>query len=208
MSIDINPTALGLIIAGILAPLTFAAVTLVGAAIRPGYSHVRNAVSELVETGAPHRTGLNWAFLFYNLFTIAFGLGLTVLSVNRTVMAAGWLVVITGLLGAIMWPFPMDHIGTPATPRGRGHLVLAGLVSLATMAAILTFAIGSSRIPGWESFATYSYVSFGVVAVTGALAAFSAVRLWRTMGLLERLTIGAFLQWQLVLAIVLLVRDI
>lgn len=206
MSLDTNPTALGLIIAGLLAPLAFAATTFVGAAIRPGYSHVSNAVSELVETGAPHRTGLNWAFLAYNLFTVAFGVGLTIIAGNRTVMLSGWFVAVAGILGAIMWPFPMDRIGTPATTRGRGHLILAGLVSLVTMAAILTFAIGSATISGWEGFSVYSYVSFGVVALTGAAAAFSAVKLWPTMGLLERLTIGAFLQWELVLAVVLLTR--
>ncbi len=206
MSLDINPSALALIVSGILAPITFALVVVLGGAIRPGYSHIGNAVSELVETGAPHRTGLNWAFLAYNVFTIAFGLGLTVLGANRTIMWSGWLVAVAGFLGALMWPFPMDRIGTPSTTRGLGHIVLAGLVSLVTMAAILTFAIGSAGIAGWEGFAVYSYVSFGIVAVTGAIAAASAVGLWRSMGLLERLTIGAFLQWEIVLAVTLITR--
>ena len=206
MSIDSNPTTIGLVIAGILAPLIYAVTVVVGAAIRPGYSHFGNAISELVESNAPHRAGLNVAFFGYNICSMAFGIGITTLAPNPTIVLSGWILVLTGLFGVGMSWLPMDPIGSPATRPGRGHLVVAGLMSVGSMAAILAFAIGCGKIDGWSSFSAYSYATFAVVLVTGGVAALSARGHWRAMGLLERLTIGAFLQWHAVLAIALLTR--
>lgn len=204
MSIDVNPTAIGLVLSGAIAPLLYVATVILGAAARARYSHVANAVSELVETGAPHRAPLNVAFFAYNVLSMGFGLGITVLAADPTIVLSGWLIVGTGILGVAMTWFPMDPIGSAATRAGRGHLVLAGLMSVGTMASVLSFAMGSAAIDGWSSFSAYSYLTFGVVLITGSAAALSARGHWRTMGLWERITIGAFLQWQAVLAIVLL----
>lgn len=201
MPLDINPTAWALLAAGLLAPLLYLGTVVAGAAIRPGYSHVANAISELVEARAPHRIPLNIAFLVYNAFSIAFGIGITVVAANSTVVLAGWLLAATGGLGVLMSWFPMDPVGTPATVPGIGHLVIAGLMSVGTIAAIVAFAIGSASVEGWSGFSTYSYVTAGLVAATGAVAATTAARRRTTMGFWERLTIGAFLQWHLVLAL-------
>ncbi len=206
---ELDPTARLLILAGVAAPFLFAVTTLVGAAIRPGYSHVANAVSELVGAGAPNRLPLNIGFLVYNVLVVAFASGIVIAfnDAPTAIRLAGWILAATGVVGVIMWPFPMDQIGTPATPRGIGHIVLAGFASIGTMAAVLTFAIGAGDLPGWENFSTYSYVTLAVIAVTGAMAAGSAIRLWPTMGLLERLTIGSGLQWMAILAFTILNRS-
>lgn len=206
MSIDSNPTAMGLIIAGLLAPLIYLATVIVGGAMRPGYSHFGNAISELVESNAPHRRALNTAFFAYNACTIALGIGITALAPNPTIVLSGWILGVTGLLGVAMSWLPMDPIGTPATAPGVGHLVVAGLMSVGSMAAILAFAIGAGGVDGWNAFSVYSYATFAIVLVTGGAAALSARGLWRSMGLLERLTIGTFLQWNAVLAVALLTR--
>lgn len=205
MSLETNPTAWGLLAAGVLAPLLCAATVVAGAAWRPGYSHVANAISELVEARAPHRGRLNVAFFAYNALSIAFGFGITVVAANPTIVLAGWLLAATGGLGLVMSWFPMDPVGSPTTLPGIGHLVLAGLMSIGTIAAIVTFAIGSGDVPGWSAFAAYSYVTAGVVAATGLVAATTAARHRPTMGAWERLTIGCFLQWHVALAIRLFV---
>ena len=203
---ELDSTATLLIWAGAAAPLVYAVTVAVGAAILPGYSHAGNAVSELVGAGAPNRTPLNFAFLVYNLLLVAFAFGILRAfdDPSLAITLAGWFLAGTGVAGALMWGFPMDPIGAPATPAGIGHLVLAGILSLGTMAAVLSFAIGAGQMTDWENFSVYSYVSFGVILVTGAFAAISAARRWRLMGLLERFTIAAGLQWIAVLAFTLL----
>lgn len=205
MSVDVNPTAWALLAAGLLAPLVYAGTVLVGAAIRPGYSHIANAVSELVEAHAPDRWRLNVAFFAYNLLSMAFGVGITVVAANPTLVLAGWILVAAGGLGLAMSWFPMDPVGTRMTRPGLGHLIIAGLMSVGTIAALVTFAIGAGDVDGWSGFSVYSYATAGFVAVTGAVAAMSAGGHWPTMGFWERLTIGGFLQWHLVLAIRLII---
>jgi hypothetical membrane protein len=203
---ELDTTTRLLVMMGVAAPFLFAVTTIVGAAIRPGYSHMANAVSELVGAGAPNRLPLNIGFLIYNVLVVAFASGIVTAFDDAPIAMrlSGWILAATGVVGAIMWPFPMDRIRTPATPRGIGHIVLAGFASIGTMTAVLSFAIGASDLPGWEDFSTYSYVALAVIVVTGAIAAAAAIRLWPTMGLMERLTIGAGLQWMAMLAVTLL----
>jgi hypothetical membrane protein len=191
-----------LLACGLAAVLVYVATVTTGAAIRPGYSHVANAISELVERDAPRQTPLNLAFAVYNALSIAFGAGLVGLGAGGWVVAAGWLLIATGGSGILMSWFPMDPVGTRATARGIGHLVLAGVMSLATIAAILCFALGNAAGHPW--LATFSWLALAVVAISGAVAAISAARRWPKMGLIERITIGGFLVWLAVVAVTLL----
>jgi hypothetical membrane protein len=183
---------------GAAAALVFVGTVIVGGTITPGYSHIGNAVSELVETGAPYRAVLNVGFAAYNLLIIGFALDLF-----RRALASGSVGVTTGagllvgmaVAGLAMVPFAMDPIGAPMTVWGIGHIILAGLASLSAMGSLLAFTLGL-RSPSWgRPWAGYAALSLAVTFVTGAVAAASAVGLWPTMGLWERITIGAQLQW-------------
>jgi hypothetical protein len=59
------------------------------------------------------------------------------------------------------------------------------------------------RHPGWQGLAWYSYASFAAIAVAGIWAATTASEMSPLMGLAERVVIGAFLQWLLAVALVL-----
>ncbi len=203
---DLSPSTTLLIWAGAAAPLLYAVTVAVGAVLRPSYSHAGNAISELLEADAPHRLPLNMAFLIYNLLVVAFAFAIlgAIADAPFTVTLAAWFLGVTGLAGALMWGFPMDPIGRPATATGIGHIILAGICSVGTMGAVLSFAIGAGAMAGWKDFATYSYATFAMILVTGGFAAISAARRWRLMGLLERLTIAIGLQWVAVLAFTLL----
>ena len=72
------------------------------------------------------------------------------------------------------------------------------------MVAVFFTARSLRRYPDWRGLAGYSYVSFGIIVVTGIWAASSAVAMSPWMGLAERLVIGAFLQWVFVIALTLL----
>lgn len=195
-----------LLAAGIAAVLVYVLTVVTGAAIRPGYSHYGNAISELVGAGAPSRGPLNVAFFLYNLLIIAFAIGLATAFGDGPSGArlAGWLMAATGVFGIAMTWFPMDPIGAPATRPGIGHLVLAGMLSLGTLGAMLAFALGVGEIDHWPNLALYTYITFGVILVTGGLAAMSAAQRWQSMGLWERLTIGAGMQWIAVVAFTLI----
>ncbi|MBE3597895.1 MAG: DUF998 domain-containing protein [Limnochordaceae bacterium] len=202
------------IAAGIVAPILYAVTVVAGAAATPGYSHARNAISELIQTGAPAKASLDPWFLVYNGLVVMFGVALAQAFEARTDRHgrgagrfAGGVLAMVGVLGGVMtlW-FPMDPIGSEATPAGTGHVVLAGLVSLGSIVAMASAGLAFSRSGRWAGYGLYSFVSVAVVFATGAMAAWSAATGSGWMGLWERLTIGAFLQWLLVVALAVMAR--
>ncbi len=198
-----------LLLGGILGPLVYLAAVCLGAAIRPGYSHIAHFVSELIESGAPNRRLLNPLFAMYNLLTGAFAVGVSNWVADWSFGAVPFnagrvgaiILLLEALFGFLTVFFPQDRRGTPMTRTGTLHILLAGLSSLATMGAILMMGFWFRRAPGMQGFSLYSFISLAVVFVSGGLAAYSGVSGSRLAGLLERITIGAFLQWMLVVAV-------
>jgi hypothetical membrane protein len=180
---------------GILAVLLYLAAVVVGAALYPGYSHLRDTISSLTNPTAPHLRLLNILFAVYNLAVLAFGIGWAARSLSATARASAILVAITGLLGLVLYFFPQDPMGSEITRVGVIHVAIAGLLSLLTMAAVLTRGIAERAAPGLKGRSIYSFISVAVVFVTGGLAAAGVAQGWAFAGLLERLTIGTFLQW-------------
>jgi hypothetical membrane protein len=197
-----------LMLSGILAPIAYIVVVVVGGLLRPGYSHIAQYVSELIETGVPNKAILDPLFAIYNILTIAFGIGLFLYIRNvsenrrRTVGTAGALVlVLEGLVGFLTVFFPQDPIGSPATATGNMHIVLASLSSLTTMLAMLLVGLWFRVIPALRSYGLYSFISLGVVFISGGVAASTIAHPGPVNGLIERVTIFGFIQWLFVVAL-------
>ncbi|MEO8669333.1 MAG: DUF998 domain-containing protein, partial [Bauldia sp.] len=124
------------IVAGLAAPLLYAATVVVFGNLTPGYSHVANAISELNLPDAPSRRAVDGAFVLYNLLIILFALSLRRGFVERGARVsplAPLLLFLTGLAGLAMTTlFPMDPVGSEATFGGEMHLILAGALSVGT----------------------------------------------------------------------------
>ena len=65
-----------LAVCGIIAPLLYVFTVALGGILTPNYSHVSNAISELIETGAPYTMFLNPLFDVYNILIVLFAAGL------------------------------------------------------------------------------------------------------------------------------------
>ena len=197
------------LVAGVLAPLTYAAAVVLGGWLTPGYSHLAEPVSALIMENAPAAAALDPIFTVYNalmvVFAVALGRAFRGSGVALRVIAPA-LLALTGLTGILMGFYPMDAIGDPLTYGGRVHIWLAGIASAASMLTVLLVALPLRRHPAWRRFAGYSLISFIVIFFSGAFAALAAARLSPVMGLWERVTIGAFLLWVLVLALRLMAR--
>jgi hypothetical protein len=194
-----------LLLAGSLAPIVYAAAVVYGASARPDYSHIADPISKLIEAGASNKALLDALFIAYNGLLIIFAAGLVrrFVGSGRAFPTGSLALGLTGILGLVMAFFPMDPIGAPATIPGITHIVLAGLESFATVAAVLAFAIGFART-GRRGAAVYSYLTLAAVLVSGGIAAWSAAAAAPAMGLWERLTIGGALQWIFAVAVMLL----
>ncbi len=71
-----------LLYCGIAAPILYVTTVIVGAAIRTDYSHIVNAISELISNGAPNKAVLDVIFNFYNALLLAFAIGGYIVSKN------------------------------------------------------------------------------------------------------------------------------
>jgi len=195
-----------LLFSGVLAPLVYIVAVVIGGSLRPDYSHIAQYVSELIETGAPNKAILNPLFAIYNILTIAFGIGLFLyvrnVSENRRkkVGLVGALVLVAeGIFGFVTVFFPQDPIGSPATSTGNLHIVLASLSSLTTMLTMLLLGLWFRVIPVLRRDGIYSFISLGIVFLSGGLAASTIANPGPVNGLIERITIFGFLQWLFVI---------
>lgn len=175
----------------------------------PGYRRADQAVSELSATGAPTRPFLVAMLPVFTGLTAAYGVGVWRAAGNRRALrATGAVLLASGATGIAWLPFPMssrEDIARGATTGGdTGHLVLSGL----TVAEILAL-LGSGSGAFGTRFRTYSLTSAAVVLLSGALMSRQSAKLpdgqpTPGLGLYERISIGAWLQWMATLATILL----
>lgn len=194
-----------LILCGIFAALVYVGTVILGGLLRPGYSHLAEAISELVAAGAPDRSLLSSLFLTYNVLTSAFGIGLILRVKDETGgTISGHIgslaLVLVGISGISMeLAFPQDAGGTPTTFAGTMHFVMAGIASLGTMVALLFLTFWFRHVPDLKAYVPYSLISISVIVVSGGLTAAAMTNHYPLFGLIERITIGTFILWLFVI---------
>ena len=197
-----------LLLCGILTPVVYVLTVILGGILTPGYSHIAQAVSDLIATGAPAKPLLDPLFGVYNLLTFAFAIGLFLRvradSQPRKFVGtlAALILAAEGIFGFVTLFFPEDAggMGAQISATGSMHIVFASLSSLTTMLAILLMGFWFRSSPGLKRYGVYSFISVLVVFLAGGVAAASIANSSPIGGLAERITIGGFLQWVFVVA--------
>jgi hypothetical protein len=176
--------------------------------IRSGFSSSTTSLRTSWEAGAPNKSLLNPLFALYNLLTLAFGIGLfmSVRAISKykgkVSRSLGALILIAeGICGFVTVFFPQDPRGAPITSKGIIHIVLAGLSSLTTILSMVLMGFWFRTIPRLRGYSIYSFISAIVVFISGGVAAYTGATLSPISGLMERITIGGFLQWLFVMAL-------
>ena len=188
---------------GLAAVAVYVAATVLGGLLAPGYSHVRDAISELTASHAAHRALLAVLYVGYNLLLVGFARGLVGPGpASRLLRCALGLVVVASAAGiGQVTLFPQDSTGSPATARGAVHIVLAGISALLCVVTALIYGVafrrmGLSRRTWVPAFAVAAFL-----LLVGPAAAASVGG--PLMGLFERCTIGGYLTWVAVTCVVL-----
>ena len=198
-----------LLICGIISSLWYVAINIYVPRFFPGYSLTSQTISELSAIDAPTRQLWNLLALPYTLLATGFGLGVwKSAGTNRRLRIAGVLLTIYGALG-IFWPFAPMHL-REALAAGEGnwsdtlHIVLAVITEM-----IYLLALGFAAAALSKYFRQYSILTFVLLFVFGLLTFNEAPAIsvngptpW--IGVWERINIGFFLLWMVVLAVLLL----
>ena len=193
-----------LFLAGILGPIVYILNVILGGLITPNYSHIKNAVSELTQRGAPNIEILSTLFVVSAIMILLFGIAIMMRykHQNRRLYAGGLLIVIYGILAASLASvFPQDPLGGESTFPGTMHLVIAGLTAFVIMGGILLSGLGMGKKTGpWRHFKLNSVITVILVFVFGAPTPILIMNNIELLGLFERLTQLAYLQWFFVFA--------
>ena len=200
-----------LYVCGILAPLVFVFMTILGGALRPGYSHQLHTVSELFSPGSPNKLLLDPLFIIYTLFMILFSVGVLQFvrhsgQARPVGLVGAALFIVAGLASFLTATFfPQDPWGTPFTFPGRMHLVFSGVTGLAAMLAYLLLGLWFRRTGLSPGLALFSFTIVAAAIVSTML--FIASVDGPYMGLGERLAAFTGLLWTFVLGWWLFTRE-
>ena len=197
-----------LLLCGIASSLLYIAMNFIVAMQWQAYSSASQTVSELSAIGAPTRS--LWVMLgaFYTVLVTAFGWGVwRSAGENRALRSVGGLVLTYGALG-LLWPLAPMHLRETLAAGGGTwtdtvHLALGTVTVLLMLTAM---AIGAGTFGKW--FGVYSIASLAVLFIFAALTFRDAPGVSQNLptpwiGVWERINIGVFLLWVVVLAIAL-----
>ena len=145
----------------------------------------------------------------YTLLVIAFGWGVWKSAGGiRPLRIAGGLILAYGSLG-VLWPFAPMHLRETLAAGGGTlsdtmHLVLASATVL-----LMLLAIGAAAAAFGTRFRLYSLATLAILAAFGAMTFLDAPGIAANLptpwiGVWERINVGAFLLWVVVLAVTLL----
>ena len=197
---------------GILSSVLFVAINVIVPLQYPGYSLAAQVPSELSAIGAP--TKFLWSVLAtpYTFFMIMFAWGVWKSAGESFYLRiAGVSMFAYGALG-FLWPFaPMHQREVLAAGGGtftdNMHIALGAVTQL-----FFLLALGFSAAALGKRFRIYSIATFVVLLFFGILTFMEAPNLSTneptpTIGIWERINIGVFLLWVIVLAVILLKKD-
>jgi hypothetical protein len=195
-------------ICGLLFPLIYIIMTILGGALRPGYSHISDTVSELLSPGAPNKPLLMVFQIIHALMGGLFGIGLLLLvrsSDHNTLLGriGAWMIIAVGIATIGTAIFPQDATGTALTTAGKLHAILVFAVMVPfTIISTLLIGIWLRQAGIFPWFRTYSIITIIASVILAGIA--GATLDTPVMGLTERLAVLAGFQWTFVLALKLL----
>jgi len=199
-----------LLTCGILSSLWYVAINIFVPTMYEGYSMVSVTVSELSAIGAPTR--ILWILLvtLYPLLFAAFGWGVLKLAGgSRSLRVVGILIIVYSVVN-FFWP-PMHQREVIAAGEGTMtdtlHLVWA---MISNVSMLLLMGFGAAALG--KRFRLYTFATWVVFIIFGALTWMEAPGVNAGLptpyiGAWERINIGAFMLWVIVLAIVLLKKE-
>ncbi|HVX51941.1 MAG TPA: DUF998 domain-containing protein [Chitinophagaceae bacterium] len=196
-----------LLTCGIISSLSYVAMCVIAASRLQGYSSFYQTVSELSAIGASTRPSwVNMAVL-YNILFAAFAVGVTLSAGgNRNLRVTGILLIAYGITG-FAWP-PM-HQRQVLAAGGKTLTDTMHLIFTIITVTLMVTAIGFGAAALGKRFRLYSIITITVLLFFGSLTGSQAANVEANLptpwiGVWERVNIGAFLLWVIILSALLL----
>ena len=195
-----------LLICGIVSSLLYVAMNVFVPMWNEGYSSVTQTVSELSAIDAPTR--MLWVIpgFLYTLLVAAFGWGVWMSADrNRALRIVGILLFIYGIVG-IGWPFAPMHQREVLAAGGKTISDTLHIAYTVVSVALMMGAIVFGAVAFDQGFRLYSISTIIILIGFGYLTSLDAPRVEQNLytpwvGVWERILVGVFLLWVVVLAL-------
>jgi hypothetical protein len=196
-----------LAICGMLSPILYTLLWVLGGILVPGYSHIRDDVSSLMAVDAYRRLFFHSFIIISSILLLIFYIGLH-WGVNngKGSIVGPILFIISSFLGVLVACFfPLDAGGEITSWRGKMHLILIVISGILIIAAMVLMFFRFRFTDDWKGFGIYSLVSAPVtlilVIVTGYFTG------GEYMGLAERFMVSKYQIYYFVTALMVFLRN-
>lgn len=192
-----------ILLCGVISPLIYIGMTILGGALIPGYSHIKDTVSELMSPGAPNKGLMDTLMALSSIFMTLFGIGVLQFvkssgQGNRLAVIGALLLIILGILQVVVVLFfPQDPMGTELTFPGKMHIGLVAAQALMSILIPLFVGLWLRRASIMPGYGIYSIVSAALIVAMG-IAIFPLGT--SIMGLTERITVLIYDLWLIIIA--------
>lgn len=195
---------------GIVASMLYVAMNIFVPLQYEGYNAASQTVSELSAIDAPTRSLWVSLAIVYSFLMVVFGLGVwKSADRDRRLRITGGLMIANVVIG-LFWP-PMHQREVLAAGGGTLTDILHIVFTMITVPLFL-LTIGFGAAAFGKQFRIYSVVTIVVLIVFGVLTGIDSPRMEANLstpwiGVWERISIGAYMLWVVVLAIALLRKE-
>jgi hypothetical membrane protein len=195
-----------LAICGMLSPIVYTMMWIVGGRLQPDYSHIRNDISSLFAVGASNKRLMQSFIIVSSVLLFLFYLGLHEGLNDGGSIIGPYLFIIASILGILIaFFFPLDEGGEMTTWRGKMHLILVVAMGILTIAGMIALWFRLKEVSGWSTFATYSLISAIVALILLIISGIFIQGNYR--GLLERLGVTPFQLFYFILPLMIFLNN-
>ena len=147
-----------LAICGMLSPVVYTAMWILGGKLQSDYNHVRDDISSLFAVGAPNRRLMQSFIIVSSVLLFLFYIGLhDGLGDEEGSIVGPSFLIIASVIGILVAGFfPLDEGGEFVTLRGKMHIILVVAMGILTIAGMVALWFRLDSVEGWDAFADYS----------------------------------------------------
>ncbi|MFX0066280.1 MAG: DUF998 domain-containing protein [Candidatus Hermodarchaeota archaeon] len=196
-----------LAICGMVSPIVYTAMWILGGILRSDYSHIRDDISSLFAVDAPHQRLFQSFIVVSSVLLFLFYIGLHEgINDGGGSILGPFLLLTSSVLGVLVALFfPLDAGGEMTTLRGKMHTILVVVSGILTIVGMVALWLRLQLVAEWSIFATYSLISaiasFILIIISGIFIT-SSYR-----GLLERLGVTPYQLYYFVLGLMVFLAN-
>ena len=196
-----------LAICGMISPILYTIMWILGGLLLSDYSHIRDDISSLFSVGAPKKWLFKVLITVSSVFLFIFYLGLHWgLNNGQGSIIGPILFLASGFMGVLVaFFFPLDVGGEIITYKGKLHLILVVLSGFLNIIGMVAIWFRLSPVSGWSDFAWFSLIS-SIVSLALVILSLVFIKS-KYRGLVERIMVTPYQLYYFVISLMVFLAN-